>query len=69
MKNYIVSVSRPLYYNTKAVEVVQNWDFFSPDLLADYPIDKVEAESRREAYKLYTTKHNIKDIPLLDDIE
>jgi len=55
---YLVAVERPLC-SDDSITVTDDYEGFGPDLLATYPIEKVEADSPLNAARQYAERHGL----------
>ena len=59
-ETYLVGVERPCYPEAEDyITVTDDYEGFGPDLLATYPIEKVDAESAEQAAWDYTCRHEL----------
>lgn len=59
-ETYLVGVERPCYPEDEDyVVVTDDYEGFGPDLLATYPLEKVDAESAEDAAWDYARRHNL----------
>ena len=60
LETYLVGVERPCYPGTEDfITVTDDYDGFGPDLLATYPLDKVDAETAEQAAWDYARRHRL----------
>ena len=60
LETYLVGVERPCYPGTEDfITVTDDYDGFGPDLLATYPLDKVDAETAEQAAWDYACRHDL----------
>ena len=60
LETYLVGVERPCYPETEDfVTVTDDYEGFGPDLLAAYPIGKVEAQSPEQAAWDYARQYRL----------
>jgi hypothetical protein len=58
LETYLVGVERPCYPETEDfITVTDDYDGFGPDLLATYPLEKVDAETAEQAAWDYACRH------------
>ena len=60
LETYLVGVERPCYPETEDfITVTDDYEGFGPDLLATYPLEKVDAETPEDAARDYAYRHEL----------
>ena len=60
LETYLVGVERPCYPDSEDfITVTDDYEGFGPDLLATYPIEKVDAETPEDAARDYARRHGL----------
>jgi len=59
LTTYLVGVERPYLGDADLIVVTDDYDGFSADLLAIYPLEKVDAESAEQAGWDYAYRHKL----------
>ena len=59
LETFLVGVERPCSDDEDFITVTDDYDGFGPDLLATYPLEKVEAETPEQAAWDYAYRHEL----------
>ena len=60
LETYLVGVERPCYPESEdLITVTDDYEGFGPDLLATYPLEKVDAQTPEDAARDYADRHGL----------